>query len=227
MTERPASWRMPTLMEKLDAQVGLKPAVPAAAPEAPLPPEYWESNLEDPRATTGARARPRWLADIQHHALRISCRRCERRMAPKYHPTPLSGGDRKALVKELGKARAMANILDSQSAEMRAKGEAIIQQTDKLLCESWNERMCSDGEPIDPSPTIDQAVNSGFPWLEIRCAGPTLYTAFISICPRRLTTIKYGLPFPCSPVRAARELLRSLSGARPFDGSCHDGGSSV
>jgi hypothetical protein len=80
-------------------------------------------------------------------------------MAPKYHPTPLSGGDRKALAKELGKARAMANILATQSAETRAKGEALIQQADKLLCESWNERMWSDGEPIDPSPTI-----------EIRCA---------------------------------------------------------
>ena len=96
--------------------------------------------------------------------------RLDVRMAPKYHPTPLSGGDRKALAKELGKARAMANILASQSAEMRAKGEAMIQQADKLLCESWNERMWSDGEPIDPSPTIDQAVNGGFPWLEIRCA---------------------------------------------------------
>jgi hypothetical protein len=84
-------------------------------------------------------------------------------MAPKYHPT-------KALAKELGKARAMANILAAQSAEMRAKGEAMIQQADKLLCESWNERMWSDGEPIDPSPTIVQAVNGGFPWLEIRCA---------------------------------------------------------
>ena len=67
-------------------------------------------------------------------------------MAPKHHPTPLSGGDRKALNKEFGKARAMANILAAQSAEMRAKGEAMIQQADKLLCESWNERMWSDGE---------------------------------------------------------------------------------
>src|SRR5260221_9855660 len=91
-------------------------------------------------------------------------------MAPKYHPTPLSGGDRKALAKELGKARAMANILATQSAETRAKGEALIQKADKLFCESWNERMWSDGEPIDPSPTIDQAVNGGFPWLEIQCA---------------------------------------------------------
>jgi hypothetical protein len=42
-------------------------------------------------------------------------------MAPKHHPTPLSGGDRKALNKELGKARAMTNILARQSAEMRTK----------------------------------------------------------------------------------------------------------
>jgi phage FluMu protein Com len=95
--------------------------------------------------------------------------RLDARMAPIYHPKPLSGGDRKALAKELGKARAMANILASRSADMRAKGEAMIQQADKLACESWNERMWSDGEPIDPSPTIDQAVNGGFPWLEIRC----------------------------------------------------------
>ena len=46
--------------------------------------------------------------------------------ALKHHPTPLSGGDRKALMK----ARAMANILAAQSAEMRAKGEAMIQQAD-------------------------------------------------------------------------------------------------
>jgi len=96
--------------------------------------------------------------------------RLDVRMAPKYHPTPLSGGDREALAKELGKARAMANILAAQSAEIRAKGEAMVQQADRLLCESWNERMWSDGEPIDPSPSIDQAVNGGFPWLEIRCA---------------------------------------------------------
>lgn len=78
-------------------------------------------------------------------------------MAPKYHPKPLSGGDRKALAKELGKSRAMANILAAQSAEMRAKGEALIQEADKLLCESWNERMWSDGEPIDPSLSLDEA----------------------------------------------------------------------
>ena len=48
-------------------------------------------------------------------------------MTPKYLSRALSGGDRKALNKELGQARAMANILATQSAEM-AKGEGLIQQ---------------------------------------------------------------------------------------------------
>jgi len=32
-----------------------------------------------------------------------------------------------------------------------------------LWSESWNERMWADGEPIDSSPTIDQALNGGYP----------------------------------------------------------------
>jgi hypothetical protein len=84
-----------------------------------------------------------------------------KRMAPKYHPTPLSGGDRKALTKELGKARAMTKILASQSSDMRAKGEALIQQADRLLCESWNERMWSDGEPLRRQSCTDARCLSG------------------------------------------------------------------
>jgi hypothetical protein len=91
-------------------------------------------------------------------------------MAPKHHPTPLSGGDRKALQTELGKARAVTTILATQSAEVRSKAETLLQQADRLLCESWNERIWADGDPIDPSPTIDQVVIGGFPWLEIRCS---------------------------------------------------------
>ena len=78
MSDRPASWRMPTpeQMEKLAAQ---RPARPAAAPDAPLPDEYWQSVLRDRRAgTTGTQMRQRCLSDIQRHVLRISCRRCER-----------------------------------------------------------------------------------------------------------------------------------------------------
>jgi hypothetical protein len=64
----------------------------------------------------------------------------------------------------------VTNILAAQSAAVRAKAETLLQQADRLLCESWNERMWADGEPIDPSPTIDQAVNGGYSWLEIECS---------------------------------------------------------
>jgi hypothetical protein len=91
-------------------------------------------------------------------------------MAPKYHHTPLSGGDRKALSKELAKSRAMTTIFAERSAELRERGEALIREADSLACQSWNERMWSDGGPIDPSPTVGQAINGDFPWLEIECS---------------------------------------------------------
>ncbi|WP_209944016.1 hypothetical protein [Bradyrhizobium elkanii] len=81
MTDRPASWRMPTpkQMEKLAAEAARRPSPSTAAPEAPLPAEYWESVLRDPRAgTTGAQMRQRCLSEIQRHVLRVSCRCCER-----------------------------------------------------------------------------------------------------------------------------------------------------
>jgi hypothetical protein len=85
-------------------------------------------------------------------------------MTPKHHPTLLSGGDRKALKKERTKARAMTGILSRQSDELRLRGEALIREADNLACQSWNERMWSDGGPAQPSPTLGQAVNGGFPW---------------------------------------------------------------
>jgi hypothetical protein len=91
-------------------------------------------------------------------------------MTPKYHPTPVSGSHRKALAKALTRSRAMTSILAQRAAETRAAGEAMIREADDLLCQSWNERMWADGEPVDPSPTVDQAINGGYPWLEIACS---------------------------------------------------------
>jgi hypothetical protein len=64
----------------------------------------------------------------------------------------------------------MTVMLARQSEELRAKGEAFIRDADKMLCQSWNEKMWSVGGPIDPSPTIDQAINGGFVWLEVECS---------------------------------------------------------
>ena len=66
-------------MEKLAAEAARSPTPSVAAPDAPLPAEYWESVLTDPRAgATGAQVRQRRLSDIQRHVLRVSCPRCER-----------------------------------------------------------------------------------------------------------------------------------------------------
>ncbi len=69
----------PKQMEKLATQATRRPVVPAAAPDEPLPAEYWDSVLKDPRAgVSGDQMRKRRLAEIQRHVLRVSCRRCER-----------------------------------------------------------------------------------------------------------------------------------------------------
>ncbi|MGA7808783.1 hypothetical protein [Bradyrhizobium sp.] len=80
MTDRPASWRMPTpkQMEKLAAEARRRQAVPDAAPDEALPAEYWDSLLKDHRAGAGVATPQRKLSEIQRHVLRVCCRRCER-----------------------------------------------------------------------------------------------------------------------------------------------------
>jgi len=81
MTDRPASWRMPTQkqMEKLAAEAARRPGPAAPAPDQRLPAEYWESVLKAPRAgVTGGQMRLRRLSKVQRHLLRVSCRCCER-----------------------------------------------------------------------------------------------------------------------------------------------------
>jgi hypothetical protein len=53
----------------------------------------------------------------------------------------------------------MTTILAESAAEKR-----------DLACQNWNERMQSDGGPIDPSPTVDRAINCGYGRLEIECS---------------------------------------------------------
>jgi hypothetical protein len=81
MTDRPASWRMPTpkQMEKLATAVVRKIATPTAAEDSALPVEYWDALLNDPRAAAnGLQLWQRPLSEISRHVLRVSCRRCDR-----------------------------------------------------------------------------------------------------------------------------------------------------
>src|ERR1700737_3939901 len=75
---------MPTVkqMEKLAAAADRKAAAaPPPDPEAEMPPEYWESLLNDPRAAARPVGKPiqqRRLSEIAQHVLRVSCSRCAR-----------------------------------------------------------------------------------------------------------------------------------------------------
>jgi hypothetical protein len=88
MTDRPASWRMPTpkQMEKLaNAAVvrGNVSPVRTPGPGDEMPPEYWHTVLNDADGDCGSLSpgpsiRTQRLVDIQQHVLRLGCRRCGR-----------------------------------------------------------------------------------------------------------------------------------------------------
>ena len=147
-------------------------------------------------------------------------------MAPKHHPTPLSGGDRKALNKELVKSRAMTGILAGRSEEKRRIGEALIREADNLACQSWNERMWSDGGPAQPSPMIGQAINGGFPWLEVkcsRCRTPNSVDLAAINCPADIPVHLLEDRLDCKKCKKAkwkgRGVLEQLAPRRRYDAS--------
>ncbi|MCG2665740.1 hypothetical protein ACFPFP_02200 [Bradyrhizobium sp. GCM10023182] len=86
MSDRPASWRFPTMkqIQKLaNAPVVGKstPPTPAVGPADDLPDPYWEALLAEAGADTVAPGKPiqaRNLSEIGRHVLRVSCRRCAR-----------------------------------------------------------------------------------------------------------------------------------------------------
>ncbi|HEU4805409.1 MAG TPA: hypothetical protein VFS91_06325 [Nitrobacter sp.] len=50
-------------------------------------------------------------------------------------------------------------------------------EADKLACIAWSERMLGFKGPAQPSPMLGDALNAGFRYLEVRCAGCDLHSA--------------------------------------------------
>lgn len=84
MTDRPASWRFPSM--KQIQKLANRPAVGKNAPPAQaigpaddLPPQYWESLLREAGADAARAGKPiqaRELSEIGSHLLRVCCGRC-------------------------------------------------------------------------------------------------------------------------------------------------------
>jgi hypothetical protein len=52
-----------------------------------------------------------------------------------------------------------------------ARAAEARKQADRLACGAWNKRMLGFQGPAQPSPTLGDAINAGFGYLEVRCLG--------------------------------------------------------
>ena len=77
-------------------------------------------------------------------------------------------------------------------ASVRAAAEqaaAARKKADRLACEAWNKRMLGFQGPAQPSPTLGDALNAGFGYLEVKCLGcNTHQTVALDIVRRPKTT---------------------------------------
>jgi ribosomal protein L44E len=62
-------------------------------------------------------------------------------------------------------------------------------EADRLACEAWNKRMLGFKGPAQPSPTLGDALNAGYLYLEVRCLGcDTHQTVALDVVRRPKTT---------------------------------------
>jgi hypothetical protein len=77
-------------------------------------------------------------------------------------------------------------------ASVRAAGERAAEarkQADRLACEAWNKRMLGFQGPAQPSPTLGDALNAGYGYLEVKCLGCNTHLAIaLDIVQRPKTT---------------------------------------
>jgi hypothetical protein len=105
------------------------------------------------------------------------------------------------------------------SAERAKKAR---QEADRLACEAWNYRMLGYKGPAQPSPTIADALNAGFGYLEVRCHGcDTHQTVALDIirCPKDKTHVheleRHMRCKDCSEVRGYPYKRSHLVALRP------------
>ena len=74
-----------------------------------------------------------------------------------------------------------------RAAAERAKEARKV--ADRLACEAWTKRMLGFRGPAQPSPTLGDALNAGYGYLEVRCLGcDTHQTVALDIVRRPKTT---------------------------------------
>jgi len=95
-------------------------------------------------------------------------------------------------------------------SSVRASAERAAEarkHADRLACEAWNKPMLGFQGPAQPSPTLGEALNAGYLYLEVKCLGcDTHQTVALDIVRRAKTTPiheleRYMRCSDCSQVR--------------------------
>jgi hypothetical protein len=99
-----------------------------------------------------------------------------------------------------------------RAATERAK--EARKEADRLAVDAWNKRMLGNRGPAQPSPTLGDALNAGYSYLEVRCLGcDTHQTVALDVVRRPKTTPiheleRYMRCRDCSQVRGHLVALR-------------------
>jgi hypothetical protein len=85
--------------------------------------------------------------------------------------------------------KSRETIYGSSVRAAAEQAKAARKEADRLACQAWNKRMLGLQGPAQPSPTIGDALNAGYCYLEVRCLGcDTHQTVALDIIRRPKTT---------------------------------------
>jgi hypothetical protein len=113
-------------------------------------------------------------------------------------------------------------------SSFRRTRQGSAQEADRLACEAWNQRMLGYKGPAQPSPTLGDALNAGYLYLEVRCLGRNTHqTVALDIVRRpKATPIheleRYMRCKDCSQVRRYPYKRSHLVALRPTKISAND-----
>jgi len=54
---------------------------------------------------------------------------------------------------------------------MAERAAEARREADKIACDAWTKRMLAFKGPAQPSPSLGDALNAGYLYLEVRCLG--------------------------------------------------------
>src|ERR1700710_1063246 len=67
--------------------------------------------------------------------------------------------------------KSRESIYGSSIRASAQRAREARKKADQLACVAWNMRMLGYKGPAQPSPTLGDALNAGFPYLEVCCLG--------------------------------------------------------